>query len=157
MRRIVSLILDLSWPVTWSISSDCPYPCWPCCPYPCLDGLMQSKWWAYPGFCIFSKTFPYATFFKKDSIILPSIWGYKFHSIAKAHIKKKIKKGGLGLPILKHYYWVANSRAFVYWNCKEAETENIPSWLQLKASAVKSSSQPALLFSGPAAVDFRKT
>lgn len=83
------------------------------------------------------------SFFKKlDSIIIPFVWGYKSHRIAKAHLYKPLKKGGLGLPILKHYYWAANCGALAYWNCSQAEKEDDPSWLLLEASTIKNCSLP---------------
>lgn len=57
-----------------------------------------------------------------------------------------LKEGGLGLPIFKHYYWAANSRALTYWKCEGAEAEGDHSWLQLEATAVKNSSLSSLLF-----------
>lgn len=89
-----------------------------------------------------------ASFFKKlDSIILAFVWGYKTHRIAKAHLKKSSKVGGLGLPVFKHYYWAANSRALTYWKCGSIKAEDNPLWLQLETAAVVMSSLPALLFS----------
>ena len=53
-----------------------------------------------------------ASFFKKlDSTVLLFIWGYKSQRLSKAHLHETLKKGGLGLPVFKHYYWAANSRA----------------------------------------------
>ena len=95
-----------------------------------------------------------ASFFKKlESIILPFVWGYKSHRIAKAHLHKPLDKGGLGLPIFKHYYWAANSRALTYWKGGGGLIDGSPLWLQLEASAARDFSLPALLFSGSAPVD----
>lgn len=95
-----------------------------------------------------------ASFFKKlDSVILPFVWGYKSHRISKAHLQKSSKNGGLGLPVFKHYYWAANSRALTYWKGGSAKAAENPLWLQLEAAAaVNTSSLPALLFSDPAPV-----
>lgn len=91
------------------------------------------------------------SFFKEiDSIIFPFVWGYKSHRISKAHLQKSSKNGGLGLPIFKHHYWAANSRALTYWNGVDAKARENPLWLQLEAAKVNTSSLPALLFSDPA-------
>ena len=94
-----------------------------------------------------------ASFFKKlDSIILSFVWGYKSHRISKAHLQKPSKNGGLGLPVLRHYYWAANSRALTYWKGGSVIAEENPLWLQLEAAAVHTSSLSALLFSDHAPV-----
>lgn len=112
---------------------------------------MPLRWLAYPGSFIFFKNLPVylnGAFFKKlESIIIPFVWGYKSHRIAKAHLYKPLKKGGLGLPNLKHYYWAANCRALAYWNCSQAEKEDNPSWLHLETSTINNCSLPSLLFS----------
>lgn len=84
-------------------------------------------------------------FFKKlDAIILPFVWGYsKSHRISKAHLHKPSIKGGLGLPVFKHYYWAASSRALADWKCGGAKVDENPLWVQLEAAAVKMSSLPA--------------
>ncbi len=84
---------------------------------------------------------------------MPFIWGYKSHRISKAQLHKPTKKGGLGLPVLKHYYWVANSRALTYWSNFVAEPESGPSWLRLQAFAAKNSSLSVLLFSSTCLID----
>lgn len=86
-----------------------------------------------------------ASFFKKlDAIILPFVWGYsKSHRISKAHLHKPSIKGGLGLPVFKHYYWAASSRALADWKCGGAKVDENPLWVQLEAAAVKMSSLPA--------------
>lgn len=68
------------------------------------------------------------------------MWGFKSHRISKAHIHKSTDKGGLGLPIFKHYYWAANSRALTFWkrgNLIDIEGQrSTPSWLQLEVPDV---------------------
>lgn len=57
-----------------------------------------------------------SSFFKKmNSIILPFVWVYKTHRIAKAHLQKPSNEGGLGLPEFRKYYWAVNARALTYW------------------------------------------
>lgn len=46
-----------------------------------------------------------AAFFKSlDSIILPFVWANKPPRISKAHLQKPTTEGGLGLPVMRHYY-----------------------------------------------------
>lgn len=95
-----------------------------------------------------------ASFFKQlGSVIMPFIWGYKPPRISKAHLHKSLKKGGLGHPNFKHYYWAANSRALTYWKYGGTETAGNPGWLKLEASASGKSSLYALLFSGSVLAD----
>lgn len=70
--------------------------------------------------------------------------------ITQAHLQKPSKKGGLGLPVFKHYYWAANSRALTHWKCENVKAEENPLWLQLEAAEVEMSLLHALLFSDSA-------
>ena len=89
------------------------------------------------------------SFFKLlDSLILPFVWGFKTHRIAKKHLTKPRSAGGLSLPDFCHYYWAANCRALMYWqNAHQGNvTAHTPSWLAIEQS-LPVSSMPALLFS----------
>jgi len=90
-----------------------------------------------------------ATFFKQlNSATLSFIWNCKTPRIAKAHLQKPTDCGGLGLPILKHYYWAANARALNFWRrglLDNMPSENCPLWVRVETTSVPESSVPALL------------
>lgn len=55
------------------------------------------------------------SFFKQlDSVILSFVWAGKPPCISKAHLHRNVNKGGLGLPVFRHYYWAANARALTF-------------------------------------------
>lgn len=96
-----------------------------------------------------------SSFFKTvDSIIMPFIWASKPPRITKAHLQKPTTEGGLGLPVLRHYYWACNARTWVFW-CHAAtaggqESNLHPSWPAMeshKALSLTGASLPAALFS----------
>ena len=95
-----------------------------------------------------------SSFFKTvDSLIMPFIWAYKPPRITKAHLQKHTTEGGLGLPVLRHYYWACNARTWVFWyhaTTAGQECNLDPSWPLLesdKAVSLTGASLPAALFS----------
>lgn len=90
-------------------------------------------------------------FFKQlDSLILSFIWAGKPPRISMAHLQKNTSCGGLGLPVFRHYYWAANSRALLHWQWGSPTDychDKLPIWLQVEAATVSEASLPVLLFS----------
>lgn len=113
----------------------------------CVNAI---KMMALPRFLYLFQTLPIfipQTFFMNlNSIILPFIWGFKVHRIARKHITKPKPAGGLGLPNFQHYYWAANCRALMYWRDADLITDSTPAWLAIEQDLPKSS-LPALRFS----------
>uniref|UniRef100_A0A669EJS0 NACHT domain-containing protein n=1 Tax=Oreochromis niloticus TaxID=8128 RepID=A0A669EJS0_ORENI len=75
-------------------------------------------------------------FFKQlDSLIHSFIWAGKPPRISKAHLQKNTSCGGLGLPVFRHYYWAANSRALLHWQWGSPTDychDKLPIWLQVE-------------------------
>lgn len=93
-----------------------------------------------------------SSFFKQiDSIILSFVWADKPPRIAKSFLQRNMNKGGLGLPVLKHYYWAANTRALIFWQQGFPDndlSDVIPLWLKIESLTGLGSALPVLLFSG---------
>lgn len=91
-----------------------------------------------------------ASFFKLvDSILTSFIWADKTPRISKTHLQKPTSEGGLGLPIMRHYYWACNARALVFWCQHGTVNEPTPCWPALESHFCESStgaSLAALLF-----------
>lgn len=125
---------------------------WRLLPLSMIGRVNAIKMMALPRFLYLFQNLPIfvpKAFFKLlDSTVLPFVWGFKAHRIAKKHITKPKPVGGLGLPNFQHYYWAANSRALMYWHDARpgAVTASTPAWLAIEQDLSKSS-LPALLFS----------
>uniref|UniRef100_A0A3B1JFC8 Reverse transcriptase domain-containing protein n=1 Tax=Astyanax mexicanus TaxID=7994 RepID=A0A3B1JFC8_ASTMX len=90
------------------------------------------------------------SFFKNlDSMIMPFIWGYKFHRISKKHLCKPRDIGGLALPCFQYYYWAANARVLTYWTNAYPDESHVctPAWLVIEQN-ITAASLPSLLFAG---------
>lgn len=124
---------------------------WRLLPLSMIGRVNAVKMVALPRFLYLFQNLPIflpKSFFKLlDSIVLPFVWGYKAHRIAKAHIFKPKSAGGLSLPNFQTYYWAANCRALMYWQgaFSDSLTTSTPSWLAIEQDLSKSS-LPAFLF-----------
>ena len=70
------------------------------------------------------------------------------------HLQKPTTEGGLGLPVLRHYYWACNARTWVFWDhaaTADGQECNLdPSWPLIeshKAVSLTGASLSAALFS----------
>lgn len=91
-----------------------------------------------------------ASFFKLvDSVLISFIWADKTPRISKVHLQKPTSEGGLGLPIMRHYYWACNARALVFWCHNSIINGTIPCWPPIESYSCESftgASLAALLF-----------
>ncbi len=90
-------------------------------------------------------------FNQMDSVILSFVWANKPPRISKAHRQKTVNRGSLGLPVLKHYYWVVNAQSLTFWQGGTSGDDwsaVSPHWLKIESMSVSGSSLWALLFSG---------
>lgn len=90
-------------------------------------------------------------FFKLiDSVLNPFIWANKTPRISKAYLQKPASEGGFGLPVMRHYYWACNARAWVFWHENGDEREQKPCWPAIEShrfELITGGSLSALLFS----------
>uniref|UniRef100_A0AAQ5XLH4 Reverse transcriptase domain-containing protein n=1 Tax=Amphiprion ocellaris TaxID=80972 RepID=A0AAQ5XLH4_AMPOC len=127
--------------------------CWKLLPLSMVGRINSIKMISLPRFLYLCQNLPIcltSAFFKNlDSIILSYIWNGKNARISKIHLQKSKSEGGLGPPVLKHYYWAANVRALIFWQQDTLDNHTIPAplWLKIESNSVCNSSLPAMLFS----------
>lgn len=128
---------------------------WKLLPLSMIGRINAIKMVALPRFLYLFQNLPVylpLSFFKQlDSVILSFVWAGKPPRIAKAHLQKNVNKGGLSLPVLKHYYWAADARALTFWQWGFPEddwSDVSPLWLKIESMLVSETSLPVLLFSG---------
>uniref|UniRef100_A0A3B3E0S0 Reverse transcriptase domain-containing protein n=1 Tax=Oryzias melastigma TaxID=30732 RepID=A0A3B3E0S0_ORYME len=126
---------------------------WKILPLSMIGRINSIKMISLPRFLYLCQNLPiYLTsaFFKDlDSIVLSYVWNNKNARISRVHLQKPRIKGGLGLPVFRHYYWAANIRALMFWRqgALDSLTPAAPLWLRMEANSVNDSSLPAMLFS----------
>lgn len=85
------------------------------------------------------------SYFKKiHLLVLPFLWGNKTHRIARKHLCKFKKEGGLALPNFLFYYWATHIKFMSYWLADMGEP---PAWLQLEQEACQPYCLGAMLLS----------
>ena len=124
---------------------------WKLLPLSLFGRVNAIKMVALPRFLYLFQNLPIflpLSFFKQlDSVILSFVWADKPPRISKTHLQKKVKSGGLGLPVFRHYYWAANARALLFWQLDAPYDDcSSPLWLKIESMSVNNTSLPALLF-----------
>lgn len=85
---------------------------WNFLPFSIIGGINAIRMYLFQTLPIY---LPLSFFKQLDSIILSFVWANKPPRIFKAHLQKDVNRGGLGLPVLRRYYWAANARAITFW------------------------------------------
>lgn len=112
---------------------------WKLLPLSMTGHINAIKMAVFPRFlCLFQNllyVYLPSSFFKQiDSIILSFVWSDKPPRIAKSFLQRNMNRGGLSLPVLKHYYWAANVRALPFWQQgfpDNSRSDVTPLWLKI--------------------------